>query len=270
MSIPFLFLALATTALATAAGPLAGVAPLRGQAEEEAASSSTDSRPGEFAVLAGRVLSATTAEPIEGAVVSLRRARVGAITDAAGEFRIPRAVAGEDTVAVRYLGEEVSAVTLGLEPGATTRVVFLLSPDAIRLADLEVTVEREATGILSGFERRREKGIGHFIGPEEIEERSPRHTSDLLRRIPGVRVGPSRTGGRAYVTLGRTGRRCVPVVFLDGIHARGMEVDEVPTTNLEALEIYRGPAEIPAEFANQAPAACGAILVWTRRGDRGS
>jgi hypothetical protein len=38
----------------------------------------------------------------------------------------------------------------------------------------------------------------------------------------------------------------------------------VPLEWVEAIEVYRRPAEMPAEFLNDG--ACGAVGIWTRRG----
>ncbi len=36
--------------------------------------------------------------------------------------------------------------------------------------------------------------------------------------------------------------------------------------DIEAIEVYRTPAEIPAQYNTGGNAACGVILIWTRRG----
>ena len=62
-----------------------------------------------------------------------------------------------------------------------------------------------------------------------------------------------------------------PVIYLDGIrvHRPGsgpMHVLwDVSSLDLEALEVYKGPASVPPEFSGS-DAACGAIVIWTKRG----
>ncbi len=36
--------------------------------------------------------------------------------------------------------------------------------------------------------------------------------------------------------------------------------------HVEGMEIYRSPAEIPAQYNTGADTACGIILIWIRRG----
>lgn len=219
--------------------------------------------------LVGQVVSAMTGEPLAGAVVSLKRTGLGAVTDSAGNFAVGRTVAGQDTVQVRYLGFETSSTPLFLEPERTTRVVLLLSPSVVRLADIRVEVEAsERLGVMADFERRRKKGIGHFFGREEIEERDPRYTSDLLRHVPGVRVGPYRPEGTEIIMGRDAAMKCAPVIFLDGLYMKGLRIDDIPATTLGAVEVYRGASEVPVQFAQMAPTACGAILIWTRQGKR--
>lgn len=221
--------------------------------------------------LVGRVVSSITGEPIGNAAVSLRRGRAGAVTDSTGRFAIPAAIAGEDTVEVRYVGYETSSVPLTLEPGVTTRVVLLLSPTVVRVAELEVQVERGEFRInLREFERRKNKGIGHFITREQIERQKPRETSDLLRRVPGLRVGPSDTGtgSRTEITVARDAMHCTPAIFVDGLYLPNADVDDIIVPDLGGIEVYTGPGQVPVRFASMASSACGAILIWTRRGTR--
>ena len=216
--------------------------------------------------LIGQVVSAIDGRAIGGAVVWLFRSGMGAISDSSGNFNIPETIAGTDTLEVRFLGYESGTVELYLEPDRVTRVVLLLSPTTVRVAELNVEIERSETPALyAGFYRRKKKGIGHFITPEEIARRQPRYTTDMLRRVPGLAVGAT-IAGRARVTVTRELIPCEPVIFIDGLYVPRMPVDDILATDLGAIEVYLGPAQVPAQYANLASGACGAILVWSRRG----
>jgi hypothetical protein len=217
--------------------------------------------------LVGEVVSAKTGKAIAGAVVSLQRSRLGTMTDSSGNFAISGAAAGQDTVEVWYAGYESSRLQLFLEPDQTTRVVLLLGPAAIQLADLHVEIQQNPLGIIAGFEQRSKQGIGHFFSREDIEKRNPRYPSDLLRQVPGLRVRRS-PSGRSNVTLARRSEICSPVIFVDGLYQRDLEVDDILATDLGAVEVYTASSQIPGRFASMAPASCGAIIFWTRRGKR--
>ena len=219
--------------------------------------------------LVGQIVSEVTGEPLVGATVALRRARRGAVTDSSGNFSVPEAIAGEDTLEVRYVGYEGGSTPLLLEPDVTTRVVLLLSPNVVRVAELEVEIERGDFRLgVREFERRRAKGIGEFVTREEIERQNPRRTSDVLRRVPGLRVGAGDAGRPADITLGRDAFPCRPAIFVDGLPMAHFSVDDVTVPDLGGVEVYTGAGQIPARYASMAPSACGAILIWTRRGSR--
>ena len=97
--------------------------------------------------------------------------------------------------------------------------------------------------------------------------------ASALQEVPGVEVSGSGVRRRITVT------RCAspanagePVIYLDGIkvHRPGTGSPmyvlwEVTSLDVEAIEVYKGPASVPAEFSGS-DAACGAIVIWTRRG----
>ncbi|HEX8905419.1 MAG TPA: hypothetical protein VF771_11280, partial [Longimicrobiaceae bacterium] len=60
-------------------------------------------------------------------------------------------------------------------------------------------------------------------------------------------------------------RACVAQLYVDGVFRPGEISEEVQPAEVEAVEIYRTAAEVPPEFRREG-SACGAILVWTRRG----
>lgn len=217
------------------------------------------------ATFVGQVVSATTGKPIDGAVVSLRGSGFGAITDTLGRFRIPDAPAGPDTVEVRFIGYEPSDVALELEPARTTHVVLLLSRTVVRVADLRVEIPADRRGKMADFDWRRRAGHGYFISPEEIEKRKPlRLTSDLLRGVPGLHVGRYEHG-RQEVLIDR-GKLCRPAIYLDGAYMPAFQIDDIAPEELGAIEVYRGPSEIPGEFMRLRGDDCGVIAVWTPEG----
>lgn len=46
-----------------------------------------------------------------------------------------------------------------------------------------------------------------------------------------------------------------------------MDFTQFVAMDIEAVEIYRGAGSVPGEFGG-GDAACGAVVIWTRRGGR--
>lgn len=218
------------------------------------------------ATLTGRVVSAMTGGPLPDARVVLKSSRRGTFTDSTGRFAIADVQPGQDTVQVTMLGFAEEQLPIQLEPGATTQVTLLLSETVLRMEEITVTVERERTGKLTGFERRRKAGMGHYITPEDIEEMQIRRPSDIVRRVPGIIVGAARLGS-APVHVVRRASRCQPTYFVDGVPRKGMMMDELNRDDVLAVEVYRGPAETPPQFQSLG-GTCGTIVVWTQEGER--
>ncbi len=105
-----------------------------------------------------------------------------------------------------------------------------------------------------------------FFSPRDIQNRSPRLTSDLLRGLPGVRVTRIEHG-RAQVFVGRGARAdCPPAVYLDGVYQSGLQPDDIPREDLGAMELYRGATDTPVEFMHTTGRTCGAVVIWTPDG----
>jgi len=131
----------------------------------------------------------------------------------------------------------------------------------VRLDPLVVETERRTFGIMGDFAGRRRSRPGTFFDREEIESRHLGRFSDLLRVVPGARIVPD--GPYGYTVRLRGG--CRPTLVVDGMKLlteEGMD-DILPPGDLEAVEVYHG-ASVPAEFGSS---PCGAIVVWTRRGE---
>lgn len=114
-----------------------------------------------------------------------------------------------------------------------------------------------------GFYRRRSAGVGWFATHDEPMMARSLRLSDVLRIVPGINV--IEQGAGALVVSARSPGRCPLAVFVDGTYTTIRNVDELSVEDTAALEVYRGPADVPAGF--HAPVydrTCGALLVWSR------
>jgi len=116
------------------------------------------------------------------------------------------------------------------------------------------------------FERRMTSGHGRFITREDIVQRNPMRILDMIRFLPGVRSDCR--GLMCQVRLNQDPSGCPPAVFVDDQWTSLSVLDNTPPTDIEGIEIYRGPSETPSEINNEAARCGGAIAIWTRRGHR--
>jgi outer membrane cobalamin receptor len=87
--------------------------------------------------------------------------------------------------------------------------------------------------------------------------------------VPGVRVHWEFGGSRVSIPGAATqiGGGCEVKVFLDGLEFTwgSSTLDDIPTFDIEAIEVFRSLADLPPELAGS-DARCGVVAVWTRRG----
>jgi hypothetical protein len=180
-------------------------------------------------------------------------------TDAQGRFTLAKVPAGEHEVSVRRLGYRPTTVK-ALVGGLEYSYEIVLSRQAAIIAGVDVNASNPRLRLgIEEFYRRRARGMGGtFFTRADITARNPRKTTDLLRDTPGLRIV-----GEGVRFVGK--RQCLPALWLDGQEVRGMEIDVIPVTDIEGMELYAGPATTPMQFSHGASRTdCGVIVVWTR------
>ena len=239
------------------------------------------------AVIRGRVVADSGGALVAGAEVAIVALGRSARSDPLGHFRLDAVPAGPHTVSVRRIGFRQLELPVALGAGDTLEVEIALSATVQTLTPVAVAGEA-STGIVE-FDRRRASGFGAFVTRAELEEREHSRLSDVLRtKMPGVRFVSLVSGGYALASGRSSGsldpsrpRECYMSIYLDGIRiyspgeedptahpddrGKGPDVDRYAVHGIEAVEVYRGPAETPPEFLGS-NAACGTIVIWTRRG----
>ena len=187
-------------------------------------------------------------------------------TDSAGRYRL-EAPAGTRIALFRLIGYRAVRLRLLLVKGDCTTA--------------NVELVRENAQQLEPIETRAAPSAPRGTGVEAFEER--RRLTDLLRGVPGVRMlyfieDPSRPWEFEWrAASGRKqnagGEPCWMSVVFDGapIYRSGSlsrppnfhrELFEV--SSLEAVEVYRSPAEVPQEYGGSSE-QCGLLLLWSRR-----
>jgi iron complex outermembrane receptor protein len=183
-------------------------------------------------------------------------------SDAQGRFSFSNVARGEHELSVRRLGYQPTTVKAIVGDLAYSYDIVLVA-QAASVEGVDVNADLRLRLGIEEFYRRRARGAGGtFFTREEIAQRNPRRTTDLLRSAPGLRIVSGRNGTGARFN-GK--RQCAPTLWLDGQAVRDMELDNIPVTDIEGMEIYSGPSTTPMQFSQASSHTdCGAIVVWTR------
>ena len=255
-------------------------------------------------VVFGRVIEAEGGLPVRHATLELLGDRdeviARSIVDSLGVFRMRSWYAGKfrlRTVAIGY--KTISSQVLELQSGDKLDLTVRMAANAVPLEPIVIKArarETLAEIALAGYYDRRDAGkrmgLGRFFDRGEISRRG-RKLTDVLRTIPGVRILHvqncpvpliSMAGNNAtrleevqtdqLVRMPSLSDACKPAnvcranLYIDGVQMgfdETISIDQtVPIDWVEAVEVYRRAAEVPAEFLGRA--TCGVVAVWTRRG----
>ena len=249
------------------------------------------------AALKGVVRQDSTGIPLVGVEVVAEGVGRQTTSDRKGRFVLTDLPYGPQTILFRQIGfRPVRHGVLLLRGDTTTLDVLLISENAQRLEPIAVDASPNvprSLGVRESFEDRRRLGLGKFIDSTVLRANENRHVADLLRSIPGLQLvrgqacnaitfmcGPiglyvkgTRGNPIRFIAPGRT-TSCWASVVVDGEvkYQDGSSLMPPPELNsefsvaeLEAIEVYRSPAEYPSEFGGIV-GNCGLIVLWTRRG----
>jgi hypothetical protein len=244
--------------------------------------------------LTGHVQRDSTKAPIADAEVIISDLGVSGMTNGTGEFRIAGVPAGQHKVLVRKIGYAFSEQTIEVDAAAPVSLTLMMSR-ITTLDSVNVTARNTPRDeAMRLFEENRKIGLGKFFTRADLEKARDRRMIDLLGQLPGTKPQTG-SGGEGWLLSNRgtksisppceapkqdhpeNGRRvgppcttaCYPHVFLDGVDVSPTEVPNInrfSPDQIEAIEYYAGAAQVPPEYNRLNRAACGVILIHTRRG----
>lgn len=239
---------------------------LRAEGQTGSASSETK-RPG--GTLQGSV-SDWSNQPLTGAEVTIVAMGLSTRTDSAGAFAFQNVPAGSYRVEARRLGYQPMAHAATIAGASDAKIAFTLPPAAQLLDAKEITGKRDimppdAPQRMFDFYRRRKTGMGIYVTRDQIERAGSVRAT--LGGVSGIRLSTAPGGqlrGIEFVRCSGSLRdRASPVAyFLDGRQTTEGGLSFLSDVDIEALEIYKGPASMPPEAVGN---ACAAVFIWTRR-----
>lgn len=186
-------------------------------------------------------------------------------SDENGHFTLTKLPRGDHELMVRKLGYNPDKVPVTVNDTAYSyEITLVANPTILAGVDVSATEVRMARGI-EEFYRRRARGTGgYFFTRDDMEASHVKRTSDALRTVPGMKFVRTNSGtGMRF--QGNGNHSCTPTIWLDGQPVDGMEIDQIPSTDIEGIEIYTGSSTTPMQFSQRwSKDACGTIVIWTR------
>ena len=208
-------------------------------------------------------------QPLGGAQVMVWGSDITGSTGDDGRFSLSELPAGTQALETRYVGYAPRRVTVDLASGETRSVTVTLDQRADVLEQVTVFGKaKRGRGDFTGFFQRRQNGIGRFYTRADIDRMHPYQFTDILRRVPGIKIVPSSnfdyTILSSRATGSMTGGACQPSIYIDGARlVDDTAIDGFLLPNaIVGIEVYAGPSEAPPQYSY---GNCGSILIWTGR-----
>jgi hypothetical protein len=216
--------------------------------------------------LTGLAVTGTERKPLAGVRVQLA-GRAHTVTNDQGEWTLPGIPLGTRRIEARALGFLPTQLAVHVRPDASP-VTLILSPLYTLLDTMTVTATRRLQDERAGFEHRRRSGTGRYLTGDEIARRRPIVLSDLLARLPGVRVEllPDMGGApvKQFLVRGNTAEWCGPAIYVNGMQMRGFTADDLDSwarpERVVGVEVYPGLGA-PPQFQD-VMTGCGSIVLW--------
>lgn len=219
-------------------------------------------------VISGKVLDATSGEAIEAMEVLARDVNGDlagrSLSDQDGRFFFVVENAGLYHLAVSGFGYDSTATAnVAVAPDQDLYLELEVQPVAFGLDPIKVTAPQRVPYLEgTGFYSRMRRGQGTYLTPRDLERVPSAFPTQLLRRIAGISVGHDGSITIRGIT-GFMGGPCRPNIVVDGMMLRDVSLDDVvPMTWIDAIEVYKGPATVPAQW--RGAGVCGVIAVWTK------
>jgi hypothetical protein len=220
--------------------------------------------------LMGRVTDKSTGRPVPTAQIIYRADGRSVVADSAGQYQFPDLPPGLLRFVVRAEGFPLATVIVALTKAESmTRMIELDSTPVGRSAAAQALPKVDVSAPASrgprylDFERRQHTGRGQYLTREDIERSGASSLQDAVRSLRGVNV---ECGGGlgCFIRMVRAPMQCLPEYIIDE-QVNNTFGAQTPIRDIEAIEVYTGPSDVPGEFAGR-NAGCGVIVIWTKAG----
>lgn len=243
---------------------------------------------GQDRIIGGKIIDATTQEPLLGVSVAFQGTSEGTYSNVNGEFTltIPQNIEGTVVTVFSYIGYKTQ--TLAIERGnESTDLLIELEEDLVKLDEIVVTGQ----GI--DISKRRLSTDVATVSAEELDQLPSNRLDQLLQaELPNVQI--RLTGGQPGSASTVRSRGIVsaftnstPIVYVDGVRVDNLNtranlglnisgnphqgaatsaLTDIPVENIERIEFINGGA---ATTLYGSDAANGVIQIITKKGGKG-
>jgi hypothetical protein len=251
---------------------------------------------GAQAVVRGILYDDATGRPIAGTVMLVDPATDAAVvhvaTDSTGQFALQARASTYQLAAIHPGYKSVTSAPIHFLDGErlTVRIPIAEAGDPQNKIGVLEHVRPQAQpkaaetarSVTDGVAGRKAAGVGLQYSHDDFDKTNYQTLGQFLQTVPGLRVSDPRsastmamsrsTSSMVNSVLGRSGSDCHVGWYVDG-HRMDLPGRSDPMTDglaslsldaIEALEVFRGLSETPAQFADP-DLRCGVVAVWTRR-----
>jgi TonB-dependent receptor len=195
-------------------------------------------------VIEGRVVDGVTGDPLPGAKVVATGSASEASTNRDGFFRLAGVPAGDQTIAITYLGRPDQTESVTVDAGGTKHLdVKMGAPQFSERVTVQAELITDANARALN-QQRTATNITNIVSADQIGSFPDRNAAETTQRIPGVSITKDQGEGR-YVNVRGTEPR-LNSMMIDGERIpspdpllRQVAVDVIPSELLQAIEVSK-------------------------------
>lgn len=232
--------------------------------------------------ITGKVVDATTGEPLPGATVFLEGSSMGASADLNGNYIIPDVPSGSYKVRVSYVGYRTSETTVNVENGEQLKENLRLQPVGVK--GKEVVVTAQVSGQNSAINQQlSSNNIVSVVSAAKITALPDANAAESVGRLPGVSV--TRSGGEATGVVIRGLQPKYNEIMIDGVQMaatstgdRSTDLSMISSNSLSGIEVYKtvtpdmdaavlgGVVNFQVREAHKTPTGAPRVMLWAQGG----
>ncbi|NBC84520.1 MAG: TonB-dependent receptor [Bacteroidetes bacterium] len=146
----------------------------------------------------GKVVDATTQEPLPGATIRIENTTSGTTTDLNGSFQL-KTKKSQPTLIISYVSYDQAIIKIDANTQDVQHLNIKLQPATTELEEVEVLGSAEGK-VKAMLEQRTAENIKNVVAAEQIEQFPDMNAAEAVQRIPGITLQRDQGEGR-YVQL---------------------------------------------------------------------